>query len=203
MSFALAARLDAASSIAARFGRQAAVAVICGGSTGRGHADRWSDLELGVYWSELPELAERRAALLDLSGRDPRLFPYDLVSRACFDEWWHQGGAGAGLLVEVIHMTMSDAQALLDRLLVDVDADPQLLAYASAIAYGRVLQGYADDLTERVRVYPRDLAIAVVRRHGQVDNFWRWRMYVDRGNSYGLRVHFANTVPLWPTYCAR
>lgn len=34
-------------------------AVLVGGSTARGHADRYSDIELGVFWHQPPTDAER------------------------------------------------------------------------------------------------------------------------------------------------
>ena len=34
-------------------------AVLLGGSTARGHADRYSDIELGVFWHQPPTDAER------------------------------------------------------------------------------------------------------------------------------------------------
>ncbi|MEU8221737.1 nucleotidyltransferase domain-containing protein [Kribbella sp. NPDC048915] len=37
-------------------------AVMLGGSTARGDADRWSDVEIGVFWSRPPRPDERRAA---------------------------------------------------------------------------------------------------------------------------------------------
>jgi hypothetical protein len=52
-----------------------------------------------------------------------------------------------------------------------------------------------DDLTAwraRLIPYPRDLASAVVRRHGQIDHFWRWQMYVERDNMLELSAHFAD-----------
>ncbi len=187
------ARLDVAAEIARRYAASPAVAgVLCGGSVGRGHADRWSDLEIGVFWSRPPDDALRGQLVTDLGGSSPRLFGYDEVERTWFDEWWFGGQAGAALLVEVVHLTVDDAGRLLDRLLLpaDPDPDPYLLTVAAALAYGRPLAGSVDALTERVRSYPRPLAVAVARRHGQIDHFWRWQMYVERGNPHGLRRHF-------------
>jgi predicted nucleotidyltransferase len=36
-------------------------AVMLGGSTARGDADRWSDVEVGVFWRRAPTTAERLA----------------------------------------------------------------------------------------------------------------------------------------------
>jgi hypothetical protein len=45
---------------------------------------------------------------------------------------------------------------------------------------------------DRVQSYPPELAASVIRRYGQIDHFWRWRMYVERHNPHGLRTHFAD-----------
>ncbi|HZN18476.1 MAG TPA: hypothetical protein VFB84_09890 [Micromonosporaceae bacterium] len=221
------ARLAAAQRIAAGYAADPAVAaVLCGGSTGRGHADRWSDLELGVFWTAPPAPAQRGQVVTGLAGQDLRQFGYDPDERAWFDEWWYAGRAGSGLLVEVVHVTTADAHALLDALLGVTDPGttdpgttgprgtgprgtgsggtgsggtdpgspdprPYLLSFAAALAYGQALHGSVTPWASRVAEYPRPLAAAAVRRHGQLDHFWRWQMYADRGDPHGLRTHFA------------
>ena len=51
-------------------------AVMLGGSTARGDADRWSDVEVGVFWERPPTAAQRRAVpaevrLLNVDGPPP------------------------------------------------------------------------------------------------------------------------------------
>ncbi len=42
-----------------------------------------------------------------------------------------------------------------------------------------------------MRSYPDALARAIVRRHGMIEFFWRWRMLVDRGGHPGpIHAHF-------------
>lgn len=122
------------------------------------------------------------------------LLPYDVAERLWFDEWWYRGEPSAGLLVEISHLTISDADALLDRLLIDHEPDPSLLTFAAALAFGRRLAGEAAQLTGRVADYPQPLAAAVVRTLGQIDHFWRWQMYRDRNDPHGLRIHYATVV---------
>ena len=169
-------------------------AVLCSGSTGRGQADRWSDLEMMVVWSVPPATTARQRVGMALGGEDPRLFSYDADGRSWFDEWWWCGPPGRGLLVETTHVTEASARLLLDQLLEVPNPQPMLLTFASALAYGVPLVGSADALTERVRNYPRAVAVEVVQRLGQIDHFWRWQMYLERGNPHGLRRHFAAVV---------
>jgi hypothetical protein len=170
------------------------LAVLCGGSTGRGHADRWSDLEIGVLWRTLPEDAALAGLAADGGVQARRSWPYDAAERAVAEEYWSGGPAGSGLLVEVQHSTPADLTALLDDLLTGPGPDPFLLTVAAALAQGVPL--YGDDalagFRERVAVYPRAVAVAVVRRLGQIDHFWRWQMYAGRADMLGLRAHFAD-----------
>ena len=147
-----------------------------------------------MFWSQPPTELGRRQVIAELDGSDPRLFDYDDAERTWFDEWWFDGPAGAGLLVEVVHMTTDGAERLLDQLLVDANPQPYLLTIAAALAYGRPLAGSVEPLVGRLGTYPRPLAIAAVRQHGQIDHFWRWQMYVERSNPHGLRTHFGGVV---------
>jgi hypothetical protein len=165
--------------------------VLCAGSTGRGHADRWSDLELLVLWAAAPTDEARRRVPDALRGTAIRLFGYEPAEFSRADDFWLAGEPGAGLLVEVGHSTVREAGGALDRLLVDLVPDPYLLTVASAYADGTPLYGDLAGLPERVATYPPELARTVAGRLGQIDNFWRWRMYLDRGEPYGLSAHFA------------
>ena len=191
----MAARLAHARRIGARYAAEPGVlGVWCAGSVGRGHADRWSDLEVPVLWATPPSDAARAVVVSNVGGLDTWPQVYDETERMVLDVWWMDGSECAGLQVEVPHLTVDDAEALLHRLLIELDPDPYLLGFAAALAYGQVLHGCEEltSLMDRVASYPRALAAAVAREHGRVNHFWRWRMYVERGNPHGLAAHFAD-----------
>jgi hypothetical protein len=172
------------------------LAVLVGGSVGRGHPDRWSDLELGVFWRTLPP-PEQLSTLANQSGAmDRRSWPYDPTLRAAEEEFWLSGLAGRGLLVELQHQTLADLAASLDELLIKLNPDPYLLTVASALSRGVVLTGATmlGPAQQRAATYPEPLAVAVATRHGQIDNFWRWQMFADRSDLIALRAHFADAV---------
>ena len=54
-------------------------AVLLGGSTASGRADRYSDIEIGVFWNHPPSDEERRSAIIQVGGQVQRLYPYDPV----------------------------------------------------------------------------------------------------------------------------
>jgi hypothetical protein len=188
------ARLEVAGRLADAYASDpAVVGVLCGGSTGRGDADRWSDLELIVLWSAGPSDEQRRRVPDAVSAHAMRQFAYEPAEFASADDFWIEGDAGTGLLIEVGHMSNADATAALDRLLVDAIPDRYLLTVAAAYAQGVPLYGDLEPWRDRVETYPSALVAAVIRKHGQIDNFWRWRAHVERDNPHALRTHFAAT----------
>jgi hypothetical protein len=187
-------RLTVARQIAEAYAADLAVfAVLCTGSTARGQADRWSDLELMVVWETAPRDEQRQRIIAAIAGQNSRTWAWDDHDGAWYDEWWHGGSAGLGLLVEVAHTTSTELSTRIDAL-VGGDADPAWLTLGDAIVNGVPLIDRGDFTTRRARLipYPRDLAVEVVRRHGQIDHFWRWQMYVERSNILQLGTHFAD-----------
>jgi hypothetical protein len=164
-----------------------AEAVLLGGSTGRGEADLYSDIELGVFWTREPSERERESAIARAGGDLHRLFPFAQIDRAWFDEWFvgRRGGvAKSGVLVEPVHMTIADARATIEDVLERFDPALEKQVLLAAVCDGVPLAG--DELLapwrEAGRAYPEGLARAVVERHTQVDHFWRFGMFRERGN---------------------
>jgi hypothetical protein len=189
-------RLEAAQAIANGWqGSPGLLGMVVGGSVGRGHADRWSDLELAVFWDSLPPEDVLVGLAKRAGGRDRRSWAYEPGEYAMAEEFWLGGPAGQGLLVEVQHQSLADGAALLRDLLDNVNPEPYLLTYASAISRGELLFGAAElqPLRKRVAVYPPQLAVVAAARHGQIDNFWRWQMLAERGELLALRRHYAET----------
>jgi hypothetical protein len=189
-------RLEAAQTIAnGSQGSPGLIAMVVGGSVGRGHADRWSDLELAVFWDNLPADDVLLGLAKRAGGRDRRSWAYEPGEYAIAEEFWLGGPAGHGLLVEVQHQSLADGAALLRDLLDNLNPEPYLQTYASALSRGKLLFGAAElePLLKRVAVYPPQLAVAAAARLGQIDNFWRWQMLTERGELLALRRHYAET----------
>lgn len=195
-------RFALAHSLAALYARNAHVAaVLVGGSTARGQADRFSDLELLVLWSAPPTDDDRRA-VIDAAGGDlHRLYPYDEAS-ALWEDLYFMGRDAtdrpkSGCQVEVSHFLTATVSALVDRVIDQADADEALLNAMAGLADGHALAGapVIRPWQDRVATYPDALQRAVVRRYGYIDHFWRWEMYATRGHNlsdaYG---HFTTVV---------
>lgn len=180
-------RRDLARRLAATYAANPHVdSIIVGGSSARGHADRYSDIELGVFWRVAPSEDERRLAA-ERSGADlHRLFPYDedygtwsddlFVGRAASDQ------PRSGILVEVGHLLTGYVDETLDKALVNYDPEEKNLNLISGILDGIPLQSSPKlaQWKRRAAIYPDALAEAVVGRHAQIDHFWRSEVWLAR-----------------------
>ena len=168
-------------------------AVMLGGSTARGDADRWSDVEVGVFWRRPPTPAERLAVA---GAADVRLVNVDGPP---WDDHLYLGAPRPdGLMVEVAHTLTQTVENALDDLLVAGNPDGQVMQLAQGITDGREVAGPRAEVVagwqERVATYPRELAVAVVRHNGNIEKFWRWQMFFERDNPLLVAREFVRMV---------
>lgn len=179
-------RRAAAEQIAAVYARSPKVAaVILGGSAARGWADRFSDVELGVFWHEAPTEEERREAIERAGGELEQLYP--LEDDAWYDDWKlgrHGGEPKSGVSIDMPHQTTATVEETIAAVLVRHDPDPLKQNTIAGIRNGIALHGHelVAQWRERAAPYPDELATAVVRLHGQISHFWRFRMLAERDN---------------------
>lgn len=164
-------------------------AVLVGGSTARGHADRFSDIELGVFWNEPPTDEERRTMIEQAGGDLHRLYPYDPAEVVWADDFMLGRAVPdqpkTGVLLEVSHYTTGHINHLLDQVLSQYDPDEVKQNLIAGIVDGLPLahSELIHHWQARARAYPEELAVAVVNRHAQIDHFWRWEMFLHRGEN--------------------
>jgi hypothetical protein len=181
-------RRDHALRIAATYAASTKVAaVVLGGSTARGDADRFSDLEIGVFWLDAPTDDERGAAIERAGGDLEQLYPYDAAERAWFDDWkvGRRGGVPkTGISVDMVHVTTATVDWALDAALQRHDPADAIQVLLAVLVDGVPLHGR--DLLGRWRAaaadYPPGLARAVVATHAQIDHFWRFEAFRARDN---------------------
>ena len=169
-------------------------AVMLSGSTARGDADRWSDTEVGVFWSRPPTTKERAAVARAARAADVRM----VTSEDANPPWYDHIHLGAerpnGLMVEVIHTLTEVVDDILDTVLGSCEPDPPGLDAVKGIVDGCEVFGARADRVAgwkaRAAHYPRGLAIAVAQRDGAIEQFWRWRMLVERDNPLLLAREF-------------
>jgi hypothetical protein len=140
--------------------------VMVAGSTGRGTADRYSDLEIDVYWSAPPTDAERRAAAQSAGGTLLGMSPYE-------EDEWAEEISFAGFHVG----TSTFLVATMERYLTDVldhhstDPLPQMRLYSLLHAQTLVGADLVARWRNRAAAYPPGLARAMLRANLVFDGF--------------------------------
>jgi hypothetical protein len=176
------------------------VAVLLGGSAARGHSDRYSDIELGLFWRHPPTDAERRAAIAEIGGDLIALYPFDAQEQVWCDDLMlgrrAPGSSHSGVLVELVHYTQATVERTLNAMLEQHDPDELKQNLLAGIVDGLPLHNASliQRWQRRAADYPEELAVAVVRRHAQIDHFWRWRLWLDRGSN--LTMLYASYVQI-------
>jgi predicted nucleotidyltransferase len=174
-------------------------AILVGGSTARGHADRYSDIELGVFWHQPPTQAERQAAA-DRMVREHnadliRLYPYDPVEEVWSDDFMigkaQRDQPRSGILLEVAHYTTEFLDRTFASVLQHFDTDALKQNLIAGIVDGIPLhhEQLVRDWQVRAAAYPQALAVAVVNRYAQIDHFWRWEMWLQRSANLMMLYH--------------
>lgn len=175
-------------------------AIILGGSTARGHADGYSDIELGVFWHQPPSEDERRAVVAQIGADLIRLYPYDADEDLWADDYMIGRAAPdapkSGVLVEVMHTLTTSIEHTLTDVLNEHNPDQWKQNVIAGIVDGVPLHGIdaIQRWQDRARRYPTELAVAVVKRHAQIDHFWRWKMLLQREENLMLLYHMFSQV---------
>ena len=167
-------------------------AVMLGGSSARGHADPYSDMELGVFWHADPTHADRQQ-VVDAAHADlGRLYDYDSDECVWSDDYFMgrdtSGQPRTGVLVEIAHYTADFMEQTLNKVLNDYSTDELAHNLIAGVVDGLPLHGAAllENWKTRAAAYPYELSLAMVRRYGIIDHFWRWEMYLARGENLML-----------------
>ena len=170
-------------------------AVMVSGSTARGEADRWSDIEVGVFWSRPPTATERAAVADVAAAADLRMVTSEAENPPWYDHMYLGAKRPDGLMVEVIHTLTAVVDDTLENTLGSFDPSPAALDTIKGIVDGAEALGVRADVVDswkaRAASYPRGLAVAVVEREGAIEQFWRWRMHVERDNPLLLAREFS------------
>lgn len=162
-------------------------AVALAGSVAQGDADRSSNIDLLVFWVEPPTDKERRDIIKRTRGIRRSRFP----SHAKAGRWSEQFEV-AGVAIDVWHMTVEATE----RLLVDVleHADPALAKQQHMTALLSALPlsdpSVLTHWQQRAKVYPHELAMAMVRAHLPFRPGWEQEALAERNDLLALYESF-------------
>jgi hypothetical protein len=167
----------------------AVLAVTLGGSAARGHADRFSDLELFVVRNEPPREADRGVAIAAAGGDLVWLHPVeDDVPGPVWCDVWKIGRRRdepfTGIEVDMHHVLAKTVEQTLREVVEEFDTDVRKHTFVGGLLNAIPLHGEAivERWQERASTYPDQLRVAVVRAHAQIEGLWRLDAFCARGN---------------------
>lgn len=145
-------------------------AIMLAGSTSRGNADRYSDVEIGVFWSRPPTDEERLAPIEPSGGVLWELDEYNEVDEIWMGEWGIHG-----VKMDVRNLTVEKMERILSDVLEHYDTDPFKHATLSALQHAIPLYNapLLEGWQQRIAYYPDELAHAIVEQHLDLTE-WPW-----------------------------
>jgi len=183
-------RRDLAEKIAPAYAANRKVAAVAiTGSVSRGWADRYSDVEISVFWSEAPSKEERRAAARTVGADALRLWPYD--SR---NQDWSEDYLVRGVKIDVSHRTVETTARILADVVDRYETTVSKQNLVSAVLHGKPLAGASllDEWRAKAARYPDGLARSMVREHLGFGPHWWLEMLAER----------KDLLPLYEIFCA-
>jgi len=152
-------------------------AVLVEGSVARGYADRSSDLDLAVFWTEPPTAQERR----DIAKRTGERYRHPSPSHK-EAAGWETRNVREGVAIDVRHTTVAATEGFLAAVL--EHADPSLSKQQRLAALRSALPLVNPTLIthwqQQAAAYPYELAVAMVRAHLRFRPAWEQEQLAER-----------------------
>lgn len=152
-------------------------AVLLFGSSARGYADRYSDVEIAVFWTEPPTEEQMKQAAHAAQGTGWRFSPYDEKVQAWADEYLVRG-----VKIDTGHWTVGTIEAILENVLRRDDVSLPKQNTLSMLRHGVPLYGkpLLTEWSDRTADYPENLARVMVQNHLQFGPFSSHEMLAER-----------------------
>ena len=159
-------------------------AVVVAGSVALGYADRFSDLDLAVFWSLTPTEKERGAIIKRAGGRHAQLVPF-LEGEACGMDTYEVDG----IAIDVQHMDEEATRRILTYVLDRFDPSLSKQRHLAILLSALPLADPSAVLTDwqsRAQVYPRELSVAMVRAYLLFPPAWEQEQLAERSELLAL-----------------
>ncbi len=173
-------RLALARQIAAAYIANSNVAaVIAAGSTAGGYADRWSDIELDVFWTALPSDEERLRAVERAGGVIWHLYPRDPDDPELSEDYHVHG-----VKVDLSNFALDGVEQILAKVVDQADTSFSKQVIVSHLQHAVVFSG-PDVIAHwqaRTAAYPEALRRAMVRESLSFTPWWGKEMLTERGD---------------------
>ena len=171
--------------------------VIIGGSVGRGIADRYSDVEIGVFWTEPPSEAERKtlAEQVGVVSRE-HMSPYKFEpsqpgEEEADEDIYVGGGEDSGFNVDIKHKTIAATEQYLiemfDQCQPHDDRLAEVLSHSIPL-YGQLL---LEKWRGKISTYPTELAQKIVQTQLRFEQWWLCEQFAKEEETILVQEQFS------------
>ncbi len=152
-------------------------AVSLEGSVAQGCADRYSSIDLAVFWSEAPTHKERRDILKLARGRRGQLLPYNREEGSWVDEY-----EVGGVPIRLRHITVETTERLLTDVLERSDPTLAKQQHLAALLSAMPLSdpSVLSHWQQQALGYPHKLGVAMVRAYLRFRPGWEQEKLAER-----------------------
>jgi hypothetical protein len=160
-----------ASDIAKIYARNPKVeGVLLGGSVSRNWYDKYSDIEIFVFWKESPTDEDRLTPIKKFKGDIIDFHPYE-------DEEWSETYITEGVKLEISNFLTDTINKVINDVILSFDTDLDKQCIVATVHYGVSLSGdlFITTLKEKVNNYPNELSIAMIKENIHLGNRWNNR----------------------------
>ncbi|WP_227994863.1 hypothetical protein [Oceanobacillus sp. CFH 90083] len=142
-------------------------AVLLGGSVSRNWHDSYSDIELFIFWNKSPTDEDRKMPINKLEGNIIDFYPYE-------EEEWSETYIAEGIKLEISNFLTNSMKNIIDDVVTSFNPDVYKQCLVAAVHDGVTLSGGAliKQLKERVKKYPDELSIAMIKEYMFLGNSW-------------------------------
>ena len=153
-------------------------AILIGGSVGRGIADRYSDVEIGVFWAEPPFEAERKtlAEQVGVVYRERmssyKFDPCHPGEEEADEDIYIGGDKDCGFNVDIKHKTIAAVEQYLAEMFDHCRPHDNRLAEVLSHSIPLYGQSLVEQWRRKVATYPTELAQKIVQTQLRFEQWW-------------------------------
>jgi hypothetical protein len=154
-------------------------AVTVEGSVAQGFADRFSDIDLAVFWTEPPTREERKEVSEQAGGSHWRPLPSNYIGNSWLDHF-----VVGVVSIDVRHLIAGMIEGNLSDVLERADPSLPKQQFIAALLSALPLanQPLVTKWQQKAAAYPHELAMAMVREHLSFRPGWELEMLAERND---------------------
>lgn len=173
------------------------VAMIMVGSVPRSLHNEYSDLDLIVYWSEIPPEASREHAIAALGGAlheigDSSEGETDLALQSQAEVFYLFGDRHTGLKVDVTHKTVASADQMIEDVVVQHDTKTIKIAIIHGLQNSETVYGdtWINERKQRIgQRMPIALSEALIKEHMHFKPLWIYDQFALRADPLHYHIN--------------